>query len=82
MTKDEQEEKYRKIWNAKTSRQVQREINDWHKHMNKHNAGYNWHLTNPDSLSDGDRVMILKEILSIKLDNKHNVTQTKTNAGT
>ena len=63
------EEIFRKCWESKTAKQIQKEIESWRKRIDKHGQAYAWHgagMTPPNHLADGDKVMILKEILSQK----------------
>lgn len=68
-TRSTSEEIFRKIWESKTVKQIQKELASWQKYMNKHGQAYAWHgagMTPPNHLGDGDKVMILKEILNEK----------------
>jgi len=61
------EERYREIWEQKTNKQIEKEIKSWHTYMSKHNSAYEWHgknITPPGELADGDKLLILKEILN------------------
>lgn len=63
------ESDYRKVWQTKTVKQLEKEIISWRKYMDKHGAAYCWHgkdITPPGHLADGDKVSVLKEILSGK----------------
>lgn len=61
--RDANEARYRKIWEAKTTHRIQIEIAGWRKYMQKHSGAYGWLETNPNELSDGDKLNILREIL-------------------
>lgn len=61
------EEIFKKCWESKTTKQIQKEIESWRKRIDKHGQAYAWHganMTPPNHLADGDKVMILKEILN------------------
>jgi hypothetical protein len=73
MSKEEQEKRYRSFWEKKTYHQIQNEVDSMHKYMNKHNSAYHWHganSTSPDEMADGDRMLVLRELLSKKLKEK------------
>ncbi len=60
-------EEYKKLWSKKTTKQIEKELNSWRKYVDKHSSAYAWHgasMTPPNSLSDGDKISALKEILS------------------
>ena len=62
---DDAEARFRRVWEAKTKRQIQKEIQSMRKYFQKHNAAYNWHgsgMTTPGVLGDGDKLTILREI--------------------
>lgn len=69
-TKDKQAAIYRTRWEAKTLHQCKKELESWHKHMDKHSAGYHWADDSRDQLNDADRVLILKEIIRDKCKKK------------
>lgn len=54
-------EKVFKIWQKKSAKSIQRELDSWRKHIKKY-PGCN--KEPPNSLSEGDRIAILKEILN------------------
>jgi uncharacterized Zn ribbon protein len=56
---------YRRLWEGKTTKQIEKELKSWQRHFAKHEAAYKWHrnMTATGELSDGDRVRILKDIL-------------------
>lgn len=57
---------YRSIWEKKTTKQIQKEIESWHRYIDRYSQSYAWHgkdITPPGTLADGDKVLILKEIL-------------------
>jgi len=63
------ENKYRLYWEKKTASQIKKEIKSWEKYFNKHGQAYAFHgadITPPNTLADGDKVLILKEILNNK----------------
>lgn len=60
------EEKYRNYWAQKTDKQVQKECQSMRNYIGKHGSAYEWHgkrMTPPDSLSDGSKLLVLREIL-------------------
>jgi hypothetical protein len=60
-------EKYASMWRRKTIKQIEREIESWRRHFQKHNAGYGFTsaaIAAPGALADGDRMNILREILA------------------
>ncbi len=60
------EDNYRSFWEKKTSSQIKQEIKSWQKYFDKHGQAYAFHgsdITPPNTLADGDKVLILKEIL-------------------
>ena len=60
------ENNYRSFWESKTTSQIKKEIQSWQKYFNKHRQAYSFHgsdMTTPNTLADGDKIMILKEIL-------------------
>ena len=59
-------EKYIKHWESKTLKQCQKELDSWHKHMDKHSTGYHWSNDNPNDFNDADRVLALKQIIREK----------------
>ena len=42
------------------------EIKSWRSYMQKHSGAYGWIETNPNELSDGDKLNILRDILSTR----------------
>lgn len=65
MIKEGAEAAYRHIWEAEPTSKVQAELDSWTAHFAKHEGHYSFHkrTTHPDELTDGERVMILKDIL-------------------
>ena len=64
-----QEERFKKYWESKTKKQIEKEILSLQKYMDKHGQAYAWHgkgMTPPGSLADGDKMLILREILKQK----------------
>lgn len=60
------EDKYRAVWAKKTTKQIERELASMHRHVQRHSSAYAWHgtgITPPGSLADGDKIIILREIL-------------------
>ena len=61
------EDNYRSYWEKKTSSQIKQEIKSWQIYFNKHGQAYAFHgsdITAPNTLADGDKILILKEILN------------------
>lgn len=65
MTKQQRIEQYRDKWQKKTYRQVEKELDSYHRYLSKHSDGH-FQEAAPDEMSDGDRVMVLKEVLRVK----------------
>lgn len=62
MTFDE----YKDIWSKRTKKQIEKELKSMQAYVNKHGASYWWHgsgITPPGSISDGDKISALKELL-------------------
>ena len=60
------EDRYRAHWSAKTPKQVQRELDSMRRYVQRNSSSYAWHGANnaaPGSLTDGDKINILREIL-------------------
>lgn len=60
-------QKFFKSWKDKTVKQIEKELKSWRKYMDKHNAAYTiigGAMTPPNSLADGDKVAILRDILN------------------
>lgn len=60
------EENYRSFWSKKTTSQIKKEIKSWQRYFDKHGQAYSLHganMTAPNTLADGSKIMILKEIL-------------------
>lgn len=57
--------RYVAAWNAKTTKAVEKELTSMHRYVQKHSAHYAWHGANvpPGGLADGDKILILTEIL-------------------
>jgi hypothetical protein len=59
-------ERYIEIWSNKTKGELKKEIISWKRYFEKHGKAYGFHggnMTPPNTLSDGDKISILKEIL-------------------
>lgn len=65
MSKQDRIDAYRKQWEAKTKRQVEKELESYQRYLAKHRDTF-FKQSAPDELTDGDRVFILKEVLSAK----------------
>lgn len=60
------ETNFLKFWENKSISQIRKEILSWQKHFDKHSKAYTWHKSDmhiPGTLSDGDKITFLKEIL-------------------
>jgi len=61
--------KYIDFWSNKTKSQLRKEIESWKRYFEKHGKAYGLHggnMTPPNTLADGDKISILKEILISK----------------
>lgn len=65
MTKQDRIEAYRKQWEAKTKRQVEKELESYQRYLAKHRDTF-FKQSAPDELTDGDRVRVLKEIIEVE----------------
>jgi hypothetical protein len=62
-------DQYRSFWSKKTASQIKKEIKSWQRYFDKHSKSYGLHgsdMTPPNTLADGDKVLILREILNEK----------------
>ena len=62
-------EQYKNLWRNKTIVRIEKEIESWRRHFQKHDAGYGFtsgSVAAPDELADGDRFNILRELLQEK----------------
>ena len=57
--------RYLAAWNAKTTKQVEKELASMRKYMDRSSKHYALHGANtpPGGIADGDKVLILQEIL-------------------
>jgi hypothetical protein len=58
---------FKNLWAQKTTKQVQKEVKSWRSYMQRYTQAYAWHgagMTAPGQLADGDKLCILREILS------------------
>lgn len=65
MTKQDRIDEYRMTWQKKTKRQVEKELESYQRYLAKHRDTF-FKQSAPDELTDGDRIFILKEVLSAK----------------
>ena len=65
MNKQQKIDQYRLIWSMKTKRQVEKELESYHKYLAKHPDSF-FQEPAPDEMSDADRVNVLKEIIAEK----------------
>lgn len=65
MIKAGSEAAYRNIWEAEPTSKVERELKSWQAHFARNEGHYSFHgsTAHPDELADGERVMVLKDIL-------------------
>ncbi len=60
---------YYNVWSKKPKNLIEKEIKSWQRYFDKHGQAYSFHgadMTPPNTLSDGDKIVILKEILQSK----------------
>lgn len=55
-------ERYCAVWRSKGEKKTRRELESYQKRLSRY-ADTFYHKTAPDELSDGDRVMALREVL-------------------
>lgn len=63
------EDRYRAHWSAKTSKQIQRELDSMRKYVQRNSSSYAWHGANssaPGEITDGDKINALRDILRTK----------------
>lgn len=66
-------DEYRDLWAARTVRQIEREIESWRKHMQRHARAYAWHGRDghdPETLSDGTKLCALRDALKLAQDKR------------
>lgn len=59
-------DRYREIWSRKTIKQIEKELDSYRRYLARHKDCF-FKECAPDSLSDGDRIVILKDLLREKL---------------
>lgn len=59
-------QEYKNIWKDKTIRLITKEINSYHKYFNKTSGSWMNGQSNPSDFTPSDKLLILKELLSIK----------------
>lgn len=61
-------ERYTSIWEKKTLKQLEKEVNSLREYMKKHDSHYAFHgkALSPEELSDGGRLLILLDIMQEK----------------
>jgi len=64
-------DRYREIWSRKTIKQIEKEIESFRRYFARHKDCF-FHECAPDSLSDGNQMVILKDILAEKLNEANN----------
>lgn len=60
-------EDWKSMWEKKSTARVLKEIRSWEKYIQKHGMAYHWHgkgMAPPGCLSDGDKLLALKEIIA------------------
>jgi len=62
-------DRYREVWARKTIKQVEGEGDSYHKYLARHKDSF-FKECAPDSLSDGNRIVILKDLLREKKNGK------------
>lgn len=63
MSKSEQMEKYKILMSKLSDRQLQKEIKNYRKHLQKNSQYYQWAALNPDDMNNADRLLVLREML-------------------
>lgn len=58
-------DRYRGIWSRKTIKQIEKELDSYHKYLARHKDSF-FKECAPDSLSDGNRIVILRDLLREK----------------
>lgn len=56
-------EQYKTLWSRKSREQIEEELTSLRGYLKKHRDGFS-QITAPDELSDGDRIMALRDCLS------------------
>jgi hypothetical protein len=60
-------DQYRSFWSKKTASQIKKEIKSWQRYFdNVYHGLHGSDMTPPNTLADGDKVLILREILNEK----------------
>ena len=62
--------KYLEHWNAKTTKQIEKELASMRKYVQRNSKHYSFHGANvpPGGIADGDKILILSEILRARTD--------------
>lgn len=63
MTKQERIDAFESQWRSKTKRQAEKELESYRKYLEKNRDSF-FQQCAPDEMSDGDRVLVLKQILA------------------
>ena len=61
---DKKFEEYKTLWESKGTRSVELELKSLRSMLGSHKDTF-FHESHPDELSDGDKVMALKDVLAI-----------------
>lgn len=66
MSRSDEWDKYKDKWSRKKTGAIQKELAYWRRVKPQHECSYhlNAHDRNPDELSEGDRICILRDLLS------------------
>lgn len=59
---DQRYEEYRALWRSKGAKAIEREIKSMQAYMQRHSDGFR-QISAPDELSDGDRLMALRDLI-------------------
>lgn len=55
-------DEYRALWRNKGAKAIEREIKSMQSYMQRHSDGFR-QISAPDELSDGDRLMALRDLI-------------------
>lgn len=60
-TWDQRYDEYRALWRKKGAKAIERELKSMQAYLQRHSDGFS-QISAPDELSDGDRLMALREL--------------------
>lgn len=63
MSKQDKIDAFESQWRSKTKRQVEKELESYRKYLERYPDSF-FQQCAPDEMSDGDRVLVLKQILA------------------